>query len=161
MNETIRHAAMTFAFVCVALPWQVRAADSCNSLEIARWLLGDWVSHDDDRTITESWTKRSDSTFEGQGVTMQGTTRIQGESLRLVQMEQGVFYIAKVAHNPLPIAFELTQCAAQRLVFENNAHDFPKRLEYAARHADELTVQVSDGRDKGFTLVFRRAPKTP
>jgi hypothetical protein len=129
-------------------------------LQAAQWLLGEWISRDGDKIFTESWTRLSDVTFEGEGVTTKDTssTPIDGESLRLTQMGSGVFYISKVTHNRLPIAFELTTCESQRLVFENLAHDFPKRLEYLATGADTLKVSVTDGENKGFTLDFRRKP---
>jgi hypothetical protein len=144
-------AAALFSPVCPA-------ADNCASLGVADWLLGHWVAVDGDKTFTEIWTKLSDTTFEGKGVTTKGASSaiIDGESLRLLQMEKGVFYVSKVTHNRLPIAFELTECSPQRLVFENPAHDFPRRLEYAAEAAGRLTVRVTDGKDKGFTLRFRR-----
>jgi hypothetical protein len=68
-----------------------------------------------------------------------------------------VFYIAKVAHNPLPIAFKLSECGEGLAVFTNPAHDFPRRLEYRLA-GDALSVQVSDGTEggKGFTLNFKR-----
>jgi Domain of unknown function (DUF6265) len=134
------------------------AAGNCASLNAADWLLGNWVAVDGDRTFAETWVRLSDTTFEGKGVTTKGASSaiVDSESLRLLQMENGVFYVSKVAHNRLPIAFELTECSPQRLVFENPAHDFPQRLEYAAEAAGQMTVRVTGGKDKGFTLRFRR-----
>lgn len=133
-------------------------AAPCTSLSSARWLLGEWVAEDGDKVFVETWKQLSSETFEGSGVTTSKASArpVDGESLRLVQMADRVFYVSKVAHNRLPIAFELLECSAQRLVFENASHDFPKKLEYETRGADGMTVRVSDGKDKGFTLVFRR-----
>jgi hypothetical protein len=80
-----------------------------------------------------------------------------GESLRLVAMSGGVYYIAKVSHNAYPVAFALSACSDGRLVFENPTHDFPRRLEYTFTAPDAMTVRVSDGGAKGFVLEFRRA----
>ena len=132
------------------------SASPCDSLQVARWLLGEWEGRDGDKTFTEAWTQLSDSTFDGKGVTMKNAKQVDGESLRLAQMGTGVFYISKVAHNRLPIAFELTVCEPQRLVFENATHDFPKRLEYVATSADTMKVAVTDGKETGFTLSFIR-----
>ncbi|MBB6093007.1 hypothetical protein HNQ60_001885 [Povalibacter uvarum] len=145
-------AAFTF---CVLLSNTAGAA-ACDSLQVAHWLLGEWESRDGDKTFTETWRQLSDATFEGKGVTLKGGKQIDGESLRLARMEKGVFYISKVAHNRLPIAFELIVCEPQRLVFENASHDFPKRLEYVATSADTMKVAVTDGKEKGFSLSFRR-----
>jgi hypothetical protein len=78
------------------------------------------------------------------------------EELRLVEMDGGVFYVAKVSHNELPVAFRLVECGADRLVFANPAHDFPRRLEYDRQADGRLSVRVSDGASQGFTLVFVR-----
>ena len=63
-----------------------------------------------------------------------------------------------MAHNDYPVAFRLTACEADRLVFENPGHDFPRRLEYRRVDGDRLEVHVSDGEERGFKLDFRRSP---
>lgn len=153
----MRHVLLALVCNLVACS-AVAHASECSSLQSAEWLLGHWISRDGERTSRESWTRLNDTTFEGQGVTTHGNdpTPVDGESLRLVQMGNGVFYVAKVGHNRFPVAFELTQCSAEHLVFENPSHDFPRRLEYRRQAADAMTVHVSDGKEKGFTLSFRR-----
>ena len=138
----------------------VAQAGPCTSLEGARWLLGSWVADGGKRIVTETWTEVSPTTFEGVGVTRDGSdgSVVDGEALRLVAMADGVFYVAKVAHNDYPVAFRLTACDADRLVFENPGHDFPRRLEYRRVDDDRLEVLVSDGAERGFRLDFRRSP---
>lgn len=146
------------ALVLSMLPATAGASD-CGSLDGLRWLLGDWATDGTTRTFHESWTGVGNGTFEGVGFERAtADDRIVSlESLRLVQMSGGVFYVAKVAHNDLPVAFRLTECADGRYVFDNPAHDFPRRLEYRQNAMNALTVRVSDGAEKGFTLEFRRA----
>jgi hypothetical protein len=158
MRQTTSNIALLGIALCAACADAVAAEiASCNSLQAAHWIIGDWISRSEDRTARESWRRLNDDTFEGEGVTtrISDAAPVDGESLRLVRMGNGVFYIAKVAHNQFPIAFALTQCSAQRLVFENRNHDFPKQLEYELR-GQEMTVRVGDGGEKGFTLAFRR-----
>jgi hypothetical protein len=76
-------------------------------------------------------------------------------------MSDGVFYIAKVAENDLPVPFRLTECSESLLVFENPLHDAPrhltyKRLDDAAAGAPELEVRVGGGSMKDFSLFFHR-----
>ena len=151
---------MRIALQAVLLLWisvscgAVRA-QSCPNLQVAEWLVGEWHGTRGESQILERWQKVSGETFEGMGITRRGTTIVESETLRLVSMEQRVFYVAKVAHNDLPVAFALTQCEGQRLVFENPAHDFPKKLEYQLTGPDTLSVRVSAGA-RGFTLTYNR-----
>ncbi len=107
------------------------------------------------RILGGAWT----ADLGGQGRRdFQGRSRrsTSAEELRLVEMADGVFYIAKVTHNELPVAFRLSECADGRFAFVNPTHDFPKRLDYVRQGEDRLVVRVSDGADKGFTLNFTR-----
>jgi hypothetical protein len=137
------------------------AQETCGSLESAEWLIGHWLSDEGDKHFEETWKKVSDATFEGSGITTRKSdkARIDGESLRLVQMGREVFYVSKVAHNDFPVGFKLVQCADKTLVFANPTHDFPKRLEYQSVDPNTLRVHVSDGAQKGFTLTYRREKK--
>ena len=154
------HTIVTTAFLLM-IASEAFGAGTCSSLRAADWLLGSWSAISGDKTHAESWGRLSETTFDGKGVTTKGAQHaiVDSETLRLLEMGGGVFYLAKVAHNRLPIAFELTECSPQRLVFENPAHDFPRRLEYSLDSAGALSVRVSDGADKGFTLIFQRQPE--
>jgi len=134
-------------------------AQACGSLNDLRWLLGDWTAEGDRTTFHESWTESTPQTFEGSGIERSKPDGAEkgGEALRLVEMAGGVFYVSKVTHNALPVAFRLTGCDSGSYVFENPAHDFPRRLEYRRDGDDRLVVRVSDGGEKGFTLDFSRA----
>lgn len=130
----------------VALGGPVVAEEPCASLDALSWLEGEWATDEGPRMFRERWTRVTPDTVEGEGT---------GESLRLVAMSGGVFYLAKVPHNELPVAFKAVSCGDGYAVFENMAHDFPKRLVY--RLADgRLRVRVSDGAEWGFDLDFAR-----
>lgn len=133
---------------------------SCARLGELSWLVGSWQAETRDSKITETWLAASDATFEGRGITRSlkdGSLR-DSEDLRLVAMGDGVFYVAKVAHNERPVAFRLTSCSEGRFVFENAAHDFPRRIEYRRVDDTRFEAHVSDGASRGFRLEFSRAP---
>lgn len=158
--------------VISALCLQFSAVQAACTLEQFTWLSGEWQASLGKSTVLESWQVRSAETFEGEGKTIAADGKVkQQESLRLVQMQQQIFYLAKVAHNPLPVAFKLEECAAGRLKFVNMAHDFPKQLEYVfiqpssqppvsgqkdEQSTEQMQVHVSDGAGKGFSLLFSR-----
>lgn len=133
-------------------------ASSCPTLGAAQWLLGDWLADEGGRVVTESWRAAGTRTYEGEGATTARTSEApaDAETLRIVEMSGEVFYLAKVAHNPYPVTFRLTTCSGTRLVFENPRHDFPRRLEYVLVDDTTMTVAVTDGAQRGFTLRFRR-----
>lgn len=120
-------------------------------------LIGEWQAQTKNSVINESWRKVSAQSFEGQGQSYDraGTLK-DSEELRLVQMQGRVFYLAKVKHNPLPVAFALTLCKNNKFRFENTSHDFPKQLDYQLLSADVLLVDISDGAGKGFQLNFHK-----
>lgn len=155
MRYSVIHLLATF--ILMLSPYCCLATE-CGSLDTLRGLLGHWQAENDKTLIDESWRSVSPTTFEGEGLTRykNNDTRKERESLRLVEMSGGVFYLAKVEHNPLPVAFKLIACVDGLFVFENGQHDFPKRLAYHFEKAGSLSVKVSDGKDKGFEILYRR-----
>jgi hypothetical protein len=55
-----------------------------------------------------------------------------------------------------PTAFKLTRAGANEAVFENPAHDFPKRIAYRKEADGSLTARVEgDGSEKEKPQEFR------
>lgn len=137
-----------------------QAAD-CHALKQLTWLLGTWRLGTETRQVYERWAAVSTETWEGYGETRalgaDGAPGelLESEALRLVEMAGEVYYLAKVAPNPLPVAFRLTQCGESFAVFENRAHDFPRVIAYRLEKGT-LIAELSDGEagGKGFTLRF-------
>lgn len=147
----MRYAAVTFLFFISAFA----KAGSC-SFSLMEKTLGVWQATDGKTIVKESWHKVSAKTIEGYGETsLQGQIKNR-ESMRIVEMTDGLFYIAKVSHNDVPIAFKLVKCTDDTFVFKNEKHDFPKRIEYKFFHRNKMLVKVSDGKEEGFTINFAR-----
>ncbi len=156
----VRAFRAAFAWLVLTGCAMPAAGSDCGALSSLEWLLGEWVADGEKSEFRESWAARGPWTWEGRGVeaSKSDPAKSSAEELRLVEMAGGVFYLSKVAHNELPVAFRLSECADGRFAFVNPAHDFPKRLDYVREGEDRLRVRVSDGADKGFTLDFTRAP---
>ncbi len=132
-------------------------AATCNSLSALDGLLGDWKGGNAQSGFRESWRALGPATWEGRGIeTPTAGGAASAEELRLVEMGGNIYYLAKVSHNELPVAFRLVECEGGRFVFANPAHDFPRQLEYRIGADGGLAVSVSDGAGKGFTLDFAR-----
>lgn len=135
----------------------------CESLDVVEWMLGDWTRAGKTSEIRETWRRVSDDTFEGESVTTSIDTGevLAYESLRLVAMSDGVFYIAKVAEHDLPVPFRLTRCSDEFAVFRNPGHDAPERLIYDGKvssgdDATDLAVTLEGEGMNTFTLRFTR-----
>jgi len=139
---------ITLLFPLIAL------AETCHTMKSLNWLIGTWQNQNNDRTITESWQQVSDKTLEGRGATYVDGKLKSRESLRIVEMANSLYYIAKVDHNPLPVAFKLTSCTDSNVIFENRHHDFPKRIAYTFVGKGNMRVVVSDGESKEFSISF-------
>ena len=150
------------AFLCLQFASGAGAGE-CRSLKDIEWVLGAWTTSHNRVVIREYWHRVSDATFEGESITKALTDDevIDYESLRLVAMSDGVFYIAKVTQNDLPVPFRLTQCSEGFAVFENPVHDAPQRLIYRILEGSTpgipgLEVRLEgDGMDD-FSLLFQR-----
>ena len=132
------------------------AATDCTSLDALAWMTGQWESRSASSRITESWTRVSEETAEGlgEGRSVPGNELKSRETLRLVTMSGTVYYLAKVAHNALPVAFALTECGEHHAVFENVEHDFPTRIAYQLTDTGQMVVDVQGPDGKGFSIRF-------
>ncbi len=151
--------------ILLCLAASMANADNCDSLSSLQWLLGEWQSDKGNQITIESWKQLSQDTFEGVGKTVSTQEPKQDsiEYLRLVAMGNEVFFIAKVNHNTLPVAFKATHCTELAFTFENQAHDFPKVISYQYLNQKNLRVVVGssdqkekDRGDNSFAIDFKR-----
>ncbi|MEW5251377.1 DUF6265 family protein [Microbulbifer sp. 2201CG32-9] len=148
---------MLILVLTVGLPSISDASDNCNSLESIDWILGSWSSKSSQRSYNEYWNKVSEETYEGYSeVISTSGEKSSYESLRLINMNGNIFYLAKVSHNDLPIAFKLVSCSESTVQFENLKHDFPNTLKYSYNAADKLSVSVEGKENSGFKIQFAR-----
>jgi len=133
-------------------------AKSCDSLTSVSWLVGNWSSTVAQVSIKESWVRLSENTFDGMSVTSSSADgqTLATDHMRIVDMGDNVFLVAKVAGNDLPISFKLTSCDGKKLMFENHWHSFPKLISYRYINNDNVAVVVSDTGSKVFDFVYKR-----
>lgn len=145
-------AFFTFAAQSATAP-QASTKFPCTTLSQLSWMLGTWQSKPEGNT-QEIWQRLDEHTYTGMGISRDknGNDRVS-ESLRLLEMRGQVFYLAKVAHNRLPVPFLATHCSGQDVRFENPDHDFPNSLRYSLVN-NTLVVEVKGNHDQGFTLHF-------
>jgi hypothetical protein len=110
------------------------------------FMTGSWSLTREGSVVEEHWTKPSGGTLFGIGRTTRGDRTLAFEFLRIEGRRDGIYYLASPGGRPVT-AFKLRQFAKDRVVFENPAHDFPKRIAYW-RENERLCAEVS-GTAKG------------
>ena len=135
-----------FAAAC-ATPVSAQAPD---------WLSGYWLSCENGRQVSETWTGAGSGELVGAGMT-RTANGVDFEFLRIAPHERGWAFFGSPRGAPAT-AFPLVKQEPGRVVFENFAHDFPQRIIYA-RTGDALTARVesADGRH-GISWRYTRAP---
>ena len=121
------------------------------------WLTGSWKRIAGTGFVFENWHKVSENTFEGVGLKVVDDDTTVLERLRLEQFGAEIFYVAKVDHNELPVAFKLVKKSENQWVFENLAHDFPQRITYTRESDKAINVRVekdNEGKSEGFDVKF-------
>ena len=95
--------------------------------------------------IMEKWEVVSDKTFEGSSkfITYNSDSTLFSESLRIMDMNNQIFYLSKVRENNLPIAFKKKFIDDRSVIFENEKHDFPQKIEYIKLNNDSMKVIIS------------------
>ncbi len=105
------------------------------------WMSGYWLTCDGGREVSETWTDPRGGLMAGNSVTLQGG-RVSFELSRIAPTAPGagVAYFAGVEGAP-PVIFPAVEASGTRVVFENAAHDFPRRVIYE-RDGDVLKARI-------------------
>ena len=112
-------------------------------------LKGKWMMKTKKGSIGEEWVKINDDYLQNKGFYVRGSDTIITERVALKKTAEGIFYTSTVEdqNNKQPISFRLTAADDHVFVFENPAHDFPKRIIYDLVSADSLHAYIDVGAD--------------
>lgn len=148
-------AIVGFTFLCA---WTVKLT---NNIEKAEWLIGTWENKTPRGSIYETWSKTSDNEYSGKSYIVKEKDTIVFENIRLVQEQDGLFYIptVKSQNDALPIRFAVKLISKTQLVFENLQHDFPQIISYTKIATDSLVAEISgtkNGKERKQTFPMKR-----
>jgi hypothetical protein len=147
----------------VAAP--TRAEDVCAlptsaNINIASlsWLAGNWIENGKTRTVRERWAGPYGGVLLGFGVTTQGDAAKSFEFFRIAKTPTGLSYFAS-PNAAAPTEFKAIEVCADKVVFENRAHDFPQRVIYAKGANGTLNARIEGmiaGKLKGEDWHYKR-----
>jgi hypothetical protein len=126
------------------------------------WLSGDWETAPGSGQIDEHWTRVAGGTLFGMSRTVANNKTVFYEYLRIEARGTDIFYVAHPRGRQPGTDFKLVQLNGQEAVFENLAHDFPKRIRYRKNADGTLTARVEgDGTEKEKPQDYHYRPSAP
>jgi hypothetical protein len=131
--------ALGFAFAIAAVCPALRAAD-----DLPRWMNGCWGGSQGADQFHERWLVADAATMIGTSHTVRNGTLRSFEFLRVVLKDGRATYVAQPGGVP-PTEFAAATASATEIVFENLAHDFPKRVAYRRETGDRLVAWIDGG----------------
>lgn len=132
--------------VCLSACGAARPTATSEASPLA-WLVGAWETREGDRVTTETWTLDERGGLQGLGETRTASgRRVHGEQMRITRRGARWIYAAAPVDQEAT-EFELVRVSDHEAVFENLAHDFPKRIAYV-RVGDALTATISGDADQ-------------
>jgi hypothetical protein len=153
------------SFVCImllTLAGAVAAEESATAkptLEDFAWLAGQWRIENGKRVVDEHWMSPAGGLMMGMARAIEGG-KVEYEFTLLRQEPNGdIVYVASPSKQREAI-FRLTSLTNGEAVFENPAHDFPKKIIYARRPDGSLLAAIEgpgdDGKPRRFEYPFMR-----
>lgn len=128
-------------------------AEESNLSKLA-WLTGSWRTGGGGSFVEEHWTSATGGMMVGMSRTTKGGKAVFFEFLRVEEGTEGIVYVAQPAGRP-PTKFVATKLTDGEVVFENAAHDFPRRVIYRRVSENEVHARVDDGSDTGKHEEFK------
>ena len=132
---------------------------SCASkpLKQSDFLLGTWKMEDKEQY--EVWEKNKEGNLQGYSYKMQDDRKKRMESLSIKKEDHQIIYEALVPNQNegQAIPFVLNTELKDLLSFENEQHDFPKKIQYQKISEQEILVKVLGAEGKGFSYkIFKQ-----
>ncbi len=122
------------------------------------FMAGSWTTQSGPARVDEQWSCPGPDSMLGIGRTIAKGKTAYFEFLRIETRPDGLVYVAQPKGGP-PTDFKLVKLEGGAAVFENLAHDFPKRIIYTKTADGGLTARVEgDATSKEKAEEFRYRP---
>ncbi|SFS37163.1 DUF6265 family protein [Brevundimonas viscosa] len=133
------------------------AAAQAPTPDALAWMSGYWLSCEDGREVSETWSDPRGGLLAGRGKTFQ-SGEATFELSHIGPRQDGLAYFAR-PNGRAATVFAATEIGDNRAVFENPAHDFPTRIVYE-REGEILSARIEgemEGRPVSMGWRFRSA----
>ncbi|HEY0013917.1 MAG TPA: DUF6265 family protein [Allosphingosinicella sp.] len=150
---------MNLAIALAALAAAAQPAPAAAAQPDLDWLAGYWLSCEDGRDVSETWSVRRGGVLLGFAVTT-GTQAFSWEQMRIEAGLPGpndMSFFAQPRGAETATPFRLVRSGPREAVFENMANDFPKRVIYR-REGDRLTGRIEGAEGQALEWRYNAAP---
>ena len=113
----------------MAPPAPAPPVDAATQLALLSWMVGGWGGVEGEAWSEEHWLAARGGTMLGLHRDVKGAKATGFEFLRIEARPDGLVYLASPGGAPAT-PFRAVEVSAERVVFENKAHDFPQRILY-------------------------------
>jgi hypothetical protein len=117
------------------------------------WLSGDWCGEREGVQNEEHWSSAKAGVMLGWHRDTRDGKLAGFEFMRISFDAEGVRFHAQPGGKPETV-FPATVHEVHRLVFEQPAHDFPKRVHYRLKDNGDLFARIDDGTDTGPSMEW-------
>jgi hypothetical protein len=127
------------------------------SIKDVAWIAGCWEVDRNGRHVVESWLPPEGGTMMGVSRTVAGTRTTEWEFLMIREGSGGLEYVAKPS-GQAEATFTASRASAGEVIFENPAHDFPKKIHYK-RDGDALTAAIEgpmNGQSRRIEFAYKK-----
>ena len=122
------------------------AATTTPTIADLAWIAGNWQTPPGKRAqVDEHWSSPAGGSLIGMSRTVVVDKTVEFEYLRIEQRANAIYYVAHPKARCPGTDFKLTRLTGQEAVFENPAHDFPKRIIYRKNSDGSLVASIDAG----------------
>jgi hypothetical protein len=128
----------------VSVPVAAQRSSTSTGGSPAGWLAGCWALEGNGRVVEESWMPARGGVMLGMSRTTKADRVTEHEFVLLRVVGSTLEYRVRTGDQP-EVVFRATAPTASEAVFENPAHDFPKRVGYRLVSPDSLEAWIDGG----------------
>jgi hypothetical protein len=141
----MKNTIVVFIIVLSFIACKDANAGEKDKIKLAKDLLGNWENKSVDGTLTESWTKLNDSTYQANSYFIKNKDTLHFESVSLQQKAEVLTYqsIVQGQNSNKPVTFNLVVSDEKQLVFENLKNDYPQKIIYKQLSKNNVVVEIS------------------
>lgn len=148
------------ALLAITTPQVIQADDApaATNLEMLGWLTGEWIDERGESSSEHVWTVVRGGTLLGMQRDIAPDSGTWVEFVKIHETPAGIVFTV-IPTGQAQTDFTLVSATDTRAVFENPAHDFPRRIIYWLENGDILAARIEgtvDGRPRSSEWRWQR-----